>query len=115
MIHELKCRYVINQVKRAKLPSFSRGENKRFDIIFSGKVQNVGFRLESFCLAQRLGLTGWVKNLPDGRVQGEFQGTEEKIDFLIGFMSGLKRIRVDSAVKKELPVVDGETEFIQIR
>lgn len=115
MIHKLKCQYVINQVKRAKLPQFGEGDTKRFRIVFSGKVQNVGFRLEAYCLAKRLGLTGWVKNLENGNVEGEFQGTEEKTDFLIKFMSSLKRIRVDKADKKEIPVIDGDKEFIQIR
>ena len=111
MIHKLKCMYVVNQVKMAKLPSFSEGELKRYGIVFSGKVQNVGFRLEASEMAKRLGLTGWVINLPNGDVQGEFQGTKEKIDFLVDFMSSLKRIRIDSAKRTELDVIPDEDSF----
>ncbi|MFQ8842418.1 MAG: acylphosphatase [Clostridium fessum] len=41
----------------------------RKHIFFSGNVQGVGFRYRSFYIAQSLGLTGWVENLWDGRVE----------------------------------------------
>ena len=41
----------------------------RRHIYFSGRVQEVGFRFTACLLARRLGLTGWVKNLWDGRVE----------------------------------------------
>ena len=40
----------------------------RKHIYFSGDVQGVGFRYRSCYIAQSLGLTGWVENLWDGRV-----------------------------------------------
>ena len=43
----------------------------RKHIFFSGDVQGVGFRYRSFYIAQSLGLTGWVENLWDGRVEME--------------------------------------------
>ena len=49
----------------------------RRHIYFSGRVQEVGFRFTACLLARRLGLTGWVKNLWDGRVEMEVQGTED--------------------------------------
>ncbi len=48
----------------------------RKHIFFSGDVQGVGFRHRSFYIAQSLGLTGWVENLWDGRVEMEVQGSE---------------------------------------
>ena len=47
----------------------------RKHIFFSGDVQGVGFRYRSFYIAQSLGLTGWVENLWDGRVEMEVQGS----------------------------------------
>ena len=43
----------------------------RKHMIFSGEVQGVGFRYRAFVYAQELGLTGWVINLDDGRVEME--------------------------------------------
>ena len=40
----------------------------RKHIYFSGDVQGVGFRFRSYYIAQSLGLTGWVENMWDGRV-----------------------------------------------
>ena len=52
-------------------------------IIFSGTVQGVGFRYTSQTLARRWGLSGWVRNLRDGRVEMFLEGEPEQIkDFL---------------------------------
>lgn len=42
--------------------------------LVSGRVQGVGFRWFAADRAEHLGLTGWVGNLPDGRVEMVFQG-----------------------------------------
>lgn len=52
-------------------------------IIVSGFVQEVGYRHFVRNNAQKLGLTGWVTNLPDGRVEAVFQGSKEKIEKII--------------------------------
>ena len=46
----------------------------RKHLIFSGRVQGVGFRYRAMNIAQMLGLTGWVKNRWDGKVEMEVQG-----------------------------------------
>ena len=46
----------------------------RWHILFEGDVQFVGFRYTARLLAKKLGLSGWVRNLPDGRVEVEAQG-----------------------------------------
>ena len=48
--------------------------NVRWHILFEGDVQFVGFRYTARLLAKKLGLSGWVRNLPDGRVEVEAQG-----------------------------------------
>lgn len=48
-------------------------------VIFSGRVQGVGFRYTTRRVADRYNLTGWVKNLPNGTVEAFFQGTEAAI------------------------------------
>lgn len=47
---------------------------RRFYLRFTGRVQGVGFRWNNAGIANDLGLTGWVENLPDGSVDMEIQG-----------------------------------------
>lgn len=112
MLKKLKRNYVINQVKRARLPEFSESETVRMGIIFTGRVQKVGFRLEVEQLAKRLGLTGKVKNLENGDVELEIQGQKNKILFLIDFMQRLVRIKITEMKMENLPLIEGEEEFI---
>lgn len=52
----------------------------RAHVIFHGRVQGVWFRATTRDAAKRIGgLTGWVRNLPDGTVEAIFEGAEEKI------------------------------------
>ncbi|NLP09914.1 acylphosphatase [bacterium] len=56
-------------------------EQKRlYKIHVSGRVQGVGFRWSAVHQAQSLGLTGLVRNLPDGRVYIEAEGVEQQLD-----------------------------------
>ena len=48
---------------------------RRLHVRFTGQVQGVGFRWTARKVAQGLGLTGWVRNEPDGSVTMELQGT----------------------------------------
>lgn len=58
--------------------------DKRLHVYYSGRVQGVGFRFTAQALAVDLGLTGWVKNLPDGGVELVCEGKQEKLDkFLV--------------------------------
>ncbi len=48
-------------------------------IIFSGRVQGIGFRFTAFNIANRYELTGFVRNLPDGTVEMLAQGNPDDI------------------------------------
>jgi len=113
-INSLKKRYVINQVKNIKMPEFKETLILRKNIIFSGKVQRVGFRLEVFELAKRLKLIGWVKNREDESVEAEIQGENDKIIFLVEFMKSLKRATVNNLEIKEIDIDKNEIEFVLI-
>ena len=52
---------------------------KRLHIFWSGRVQGVGFRYTVESAALELELTGWVMNLPDGRVESVVEGPEKKL------------------------------------
>ena len=45
-----------------------------FDVLIRGRVQGVSFRWYTQQEAERLGVTGWVRNEPDGSVAGHFEG-----------------------------------------
>ena len=48
-------------------------------LVVSGHVQGVGFRWFAVDAAQREGVTGWVRNLPDGRVEAFVEGDLESV------------------------------------
>lgn len=58
-------------------------EKQRVHILVSGRVQGVFFRDYTCRKAQSLGLTGWVRNLTDGRVEIIAEGEKEKLLELI--------------------------------
>ena len=57
----------------------------RAHVFVSGSVQGVFFRQTTKQQAQSLGVNGWVKNLPDGRVEAVFEGEENAIKELVDF------------------------------
>jgi acylphosphatase len=52
---------------------------KRMHVYISGRVQGVLFRAYTQETAQSLNLTGWVRNLADGRVEAVFEGKDENV------------------------------------
>jgi len=57
----------------------------RAHVLITGRVQGVFFRSETQDEAVRHGLTGWVRNIPDGRVEAVFEGEKDMVDRLIEF------------------------------
>lgn len=76
----------------------------------SGRVQGVGFRYHAYRIATSLGLTGWVKNLYDNRVEMEVQGEARVIRELVAELSKQRFIRIEAVDETELPVKE-EQEF----
>lgn len=52
-------------------------------LFISGFVQGVGFRQFVTYNAKKMGVSGWVKNLPDGRVEALLQGSRESLEPMI--------------------------------
>lgn len=75
----------------------------RKHIFFSGDVQGVSFRYRSFYIAQSLGLTGWVENLWDGRVEMEVQGSEVSIREMLARIQQQRWINVTDMEITEIP------------
>lgn len=78
----------------------------RKHIVFYGRVQGVGFRYYAVNKANQLGLTGWVRNLPDETVEMEVQGEEPLIDELIIFLQNRTYIWIERLDAKSIPLED---------
>ena len=83
----------------------------RKHIYFSGRVQGVGFRYSAIYLARSLGLTGWVENLWDGRVEMEVQGDEDAIAELLRGLRTQRFIIIDDMEIRTIPLVEDERSF----
>jgi len=83
----------------------------RKHIYFSGRVQGVGFRYSAIYLARPLGLTGWVENLWDGRVEMEVQGDEDAIAELLRGLRTQRFIIIDDMEIRTIPLVEDERSF----
>lgn len=83
----------------------------RKHIYFSGTVQGVGFRYRVKQYAMELGLTGWVANLWDGRVEMEVQGEEKLIMALVQRMYAERYVQITGIESEDISVVQGEKRF----
>ncbi len=81
------------------------GDIVRRRVVVDGVVQGVFFRANTEYEAERLGLRGWVRNLPDGRVEAVFEGPEPAVDSAIAWIRrGPERALVTSVeVSEEEP------------
>ena len=84
----------------------------RKHIYFSGRVQGVGFRYRSYYIAQSLGLTGWVKNLWDGRVEMEVQGQPLDIQELLKRIQEQNWIEVSDMEIADIPCEQESSFYI---
>jgi len=55
-------------------------ERVRVRLLITGLVQGVAFRQSAVFEAERHGIAGWVRNLPDGRVEAEAEGERSKVE-----------------------------------
>jgi acylphosphatase len=84
----------------------------RYRVLVSGRVQGVFFRDTCRRLALAHGVSGWVRNLPDGQLEAVFEGRAEDVDRLVEWAHhGPSRAMVAHvAVQAEPP--EGLTTFV---
>lgn len=78
----------------------------RTHLWISGKVQGVGYRLSAQNEARKLGVNGWVKNLPDGRVEAVLEGEKTAVEQMMQWC----RQGPTSAVVKDVQVQEEAPE-----
>ncbi len=83
----------------------------RWRVRFTGRVQHVGFRYTSLYLARELYLTGWVDNLPDGRVELEAQGGVAQLRQLVIRLKSQPHIHIDRVEIEEIPILPHERGY----
>lgn len=72
------------------------GEMVRVHLRIYGRVQGVFFRANMRSVAERLGVKGWVRNLPDGSVEAVLEGPRDKVEEVVRWASrGPPLARVD--------------------
>ena len=84
---------------------------KRYKLLFKGRVQGVGFRFTAKMIADRLNLTGNIKNLYSYDVESYVQGEEENIDRFIYELQNQRFIRIESIDKTEVDTIQDENSF----
>ena len=77
-------------------------------LMVRGRVQGVGYRFSMVEAAERLGVTGWVRNRADGSVEAIVQGTPGAVDAVIAWAQKGPR----SAVVQSVEVEDAEGHFV---
>jgi acylphosphatase len=86
-------------------PAPRSGAAVRVRAVVAGRVQGVWFRESCRREAERLGVGGWARNLPDGRVEIEAEGQEAAVDALVRWAHvGPRSALVESVTVERLPV-----------
>jgi acylphosphatase len=90
-------------------------EKKRVHVLISGRVQGVFFRAYTRDTAVREGVQGWVRNVPDGRVEAVFEGDRDRVDRMVAWCRvGSPLGHVDGVEEWEEPY-SGEFREFEIR
>jgi acylphosphatase len=85
---------------------------KRVHVHISGRVQGVFFRAETQRAAMNFKLTGWVRNMADGRVEAVFEGEDTNVDKMLTWCHiGPPAARVENVTAKEEPYTDSFHDF----
>jgi len=88
---------------------------ERRRVLYSGRVQGVGFRLISQGLARELGVSGSVRNLADGRVELIAQGDAEVVSSYLRAVSRELAEKIRSVHVEVEPVTDPHERDFSIR
>jgi acylphosphatase len=83
----------------------------RIRVVYSGRVQGVGFRATASWCADGLNVSGFVRNQPDGTVLLEAQGAAQDVEALLARVAERMGRNIARADRAELPERAGEQGF----
>ena len=67
-------------------------------VLYEGHVQGVGFRFTVRHIAKSFDVIGWVRNLPDGRVELQVKGDDDEVH---AFLDGVAQSELHSLIRKQ--------------
>ena len=81
-------------------------------LIISGIVQGVWYRASTKNMANKLAITGWIKNTSDGKVEAVFEGEEKQVEEMIKWCKkGPRFAKVENVVVKNQDLIYGFNNF----
>ena len=93
----------------------NKSVNRQLHVFWSGRVQGVGFRYTAESAALELGVKGWVRNLPDGRVEAVGEGTQKLLQVFLEAIAGGPMKRYIEKVQSDWAEATGEFDDFKIR
>ena len=82
-----------------------------YRLVFKGNVQGVGFRFTVERIAAKFGITGWVRNNPDGSVETVAEGEKEKLDVFVDDVKNYFNWNISDCIQSELPATGKFKDF----
>lgn len=94
-----------------KSDRYNTAVKTRVHVYFSGRVQGVGFRFTTAQTAKRFAVTGWVRNLYDGRVELKAEGETAELDRFLDAIDSEMRGNIESKERSTEPATGEWTSF----
>lgn len=85
---------------------------RRVHVIVRGRVQGVYFRESTRRQAQALGVSGWVRNMPDRSVEAVLEGEAGSVEAMLAWLHGGSPLSTVTAVETKEEEARGEQGFV---
>jgi acylphosphatase len=83
----------------------------RWQVLYEGRVQGVGFRYTVSTIAKSFPVRGYVRNLPDGRVEVIVEGKNSDVDGFLGEIRAARAAGIKRETQSEVPGTEEFTGF----
>ena len=103
-------RFILRKTTSRGRGELTAPEEAKVHVVIHGRVQGVGYRFWTLDEANRRGLGGWVRNLPDGTVEAVFGGPADTVDEMVAACwrgpawAKVTAIDVQAAEEQGLPI-----------